>query len=391
MRGLAYSVFSFASHHADAGLVGRLGRLPAGQARRRPRRRCRAELAKVAADGITEEELERGKGQLRGGLVLGLEDSGSRMSRIGKAELVHDELLGIDEVIAPGRRGHPSTTSARSRRRAVLAARDPGGRRTRLTGTVAIDVEWVTERLDVEGKALYCQRSVGGGGVPVVHIHGFAISGAYLMPTARALAGRRVNLVPDLPGYGRSERRGKVLDIPALSEALLAVLDALEIEQAVLVGNSMGCPIGLEVAHVAPERVHSLVLVSPAGGVQNQPLYRALGQLAKDVVRESPRMFPVALPDYLRFGPVDGLRLFHELTLFPSLDRLLHTPVPTLAVLGGRDPLMPPPSRVREVGRLAHEKVSIAVIERAAHAVNFSHPEELAPGDRAVAGRRAGR
>ncbi len=53
----------------------------------------RAELAKVAADGITADELERGKGQLQGGLVLGLEDSGSRMSRLGKAELVYDELL----------------------------------------------------------------------------------------------------------------------------------------------------------------------------------------------------------------------------------------------------------------------------------------------------------
>ena len=41
----------------------------------------------------------RGKGQLRGGLVLGLEDSGSRMSRLGKAELVYDELLSIDEVM----------------------------------------------------------------------------------------------------------------------------------------------------------------------------------------------------------------------------------------------------------------------------------------------------
>ena len=60
----------------------------------------RHELAAVAGDGITEEELARGKGQLRGGLVLGLEDSGSRMSRLGKAELVYDELLGIDEVIA---------------------------------------------------------------------------------------------------------------------------------------------------------------------------------------------------------------------------------------------------------------------------------------------------
>ena len=105
----------------------------------------------------------------------------------------------------------------------------------------------------------------------------------------------------------------------------------------------MGCPISLEVAHEAPERVHRLVLVSPAGGVHNQPLGRALGQLARDVFRESPRMFPVALPDYVRFGPLNGLRLFRELTRFPSLERLLHTPVPTLAVLGGRDPLMPPP------------------------------------------------
>jgi len=98
-RGLAYSVYSFASHHADAGLVGvAVGCLPGrlddvlGT--------VRGELAKVAADGLTEEEVERGKGQLRGGLVLGLEDSGSRMSRLGKAELVYDELLSLDEVMA---------------------------------------------------------------------------------------------------------------------------------------------------------------------------------------------------------------------------------------------------------------------------------------------------
>jgi pimeloyl-ACP methyl ester carboxylesterase len=243
---------------------------------------------------------------------------------------------------------------------------------------MATDHGWVTGRLQIDGRSVHYRRSVGGQGPPLVHIHGFAISGAYLMPTARLLARRWVNVVPDLPGYGLSERRDHVLDIPALAQALLAVLDALDIEQAVLVGNSMGCPIGLEVAHEAPERVHGLILVSPAGGVQNQPLPRALGQLALDVVRESPRMVPVALPDYLRFGPVNGLRLFHELTLFPSLERLLDAPVPALAVLGGRDPLMPSPSRVREVGRLAPQDLAVVLVDRAAHAVNFSHPLALA-------------
>jgi predicted Zn-dependent peptidase len=98
-RGLAYSVFSFATHHADSGLVGvSVGCLPSKL--EEVLAVVRTELGKVAAEGITEEELVRGKGMLRGGLVLGLEDSGSRMSRIGKAELVYDELLTIDEVMA---------------------------------------------------------------------------------------------------------------------------------------------------------------------------------------------------------------------------------------------------------------------------------------------------
>jgi pimeloyl-ACP methyl ester carboxylesterase len=237
---------------------------------------------------------------------------------------------------------------------------------------------WVTERLQVGGTSVYCRRSTHEDGVPLVHLHGFAISGAYLMPTARALAERGVNVVPDLPGYGRSERRDRVLDIPDLAETTLTILDRLEIDKAVLVGNSMGCPISLEVAHLARDRIHRLVLVSPAGGVHNQPLSRALGQLARDVLREKMAMFPIALPDYVRFGPLNGLRLFRQLTRFPSLERLLGTPVPTLAVLGFRDPLMPPPDRVREVARAAPEHLTVAIVDEAAHAVNFSHPRELA-------------
>jgi predicted Zn-dependent peptidase len=99
VRGLAYSVFSFASHHADSGLVGvSVGCLP--DRVDEVLETVRGEFAKLVADGITEPELERSKGQLRGGLVLGLEESSSRMSRLGKAELVYDELLTIDEVLA---------------------------------------------------------------------------------------------------------------------------------------------------------------------------------------------------------------------------------------------------------------------------------------------------
>ncbi len=98
-RGLAYSVYAFASHHADAGLVGvSVGCLPAKVTATLDV--VHAELRRVAVDGITAEELARSKSQLRGGLILGLEDSGSRMSRLGKAELLQGELLSLEESLA---------------------------------------------------------------------------------------------------------------------------------------------------------------------------------------------------------------------------------------------------------------------------------------------------
>ena len=97
-RGLAYSVYSYHAQYADTGLVG----VYAGCVPRKVDEVlaiCREEIAKVAATGITLEELDRGKGQLKGSLVLGLEDTGSRMSRIGKAELVYGEQLSVDEIL----------------------------------------------------------------------------------------------------------------------------------------------------------------------------------------------------------------------------------------------------------------------------------------------------
>ena len=105
-RGLAYSVYSAADCYADTGSLsiyagcspGRLGDVAVvvGNV-----------LADLARDGLSDAELARGKGQLRGGLVLDLEDAGSRMTRIGTAELNHGEhhtveheLRQIDAVTA---------------------------------------------------------------------------------------------------------------------------------------------------------------------------------------------------------------------------------------------------------------------------------------------------
>ncbi len=214
------------------------------------------------------------------------------------------------------------------------------------------------------------------GNTPIVHVHGFGISGKYLVPTAELLALHYPTYVPDLPGYGRSHKPEVTLTIPELASALAKFLDAVGVERATLLGNSMGCLVAIEFAYEYPDRIDRAILVSPAGGPHNQPLYRGLPQLARDSLRESPKILPVALPDYVRFGPVSSLRLFHAMTLYPTVERVLGLDTPTLIVTGVRDPLVSQ-ERMRELVE-AKPGLTLVVHDRAAHAINFSHPRLLA-------------
>ncbi|MFC7550218.1 M16 family metallopeptidase [Plantactinospora sp. GCM10030261] len=98
-RGLAYSVYSYASQYADSGLFGVYAGCAPGKVDE-VLSLIRAELAAVAERGVSEAELSRGKGMAKGSYVLGLEDTGSRMSRLAKGELLYGDLLSVDELLA---------------------------------------------------------------------------------------------------------------------------------------------------------------------------------------------------------------------------------------------------------------------------------------------------
>ena len=98
-RGLVYSVYSYRCGYADTGALA----VYAGTAPSRAHdvlALVHEELDRLGESGITAQELDAAKGHLRGSLALGLEDSGSRMSRLGRSQLVHGEVLPIDEVVA---------------------------------------------------------------------------------------------------------------------------------------------------------------------------------------------------------------------------------------------------------------------------------------------------
>lgn len=98
-RGLAYAVYSFRMPYADSGAYGiYVGTTPSQTAE--VLRLVRDELAAVAAGGLVADELERAKGNMKGSLALSMEDTSSRMVRLGRHELTGVEHLTLDETVA---------------------------------------------------------------------------------------------------------------------------------------------------------------------------------------------------------------------------------------------------------------------------------------------------
>jgi predicted Zn-dependent peptidase len=98
-RGLAYSVYSYTSGFADCGLFGVYAGCRPSQVHD-VLKICRDELDHVAEHGLSDDEIARAIGQLRGSTVLGLEDTGALMNRIGKSELCWGDQMSVDDMLA---------------------------------------------------------------------------------------------------------------------------------------------------------------------------------------------------------------------------------------------------------------------------------------------------
>jgi predicted Zn-dependent peptidase len=97
-RGLVYSVFSYHTMYAETGMFS----VYAGTTPSRAQEVLSiviAELEDVAEKGLTSDELDRAKSHMKGSLALSQEDTGGRMTRLGKSEIGHGEILSIDEII----------------------------------------------------------------------------------------------------------------------------------------------------------------------------------------------------------------------------------------------------------------------------------------------------
>jgi pimeloyl-ACP methyl ester carboxylesterase len=183
----------------------------------------------------------------------------------------------------------------------------------------------------------------GDGSPPVVLVPGLGLSGRYYVPLGRQLAalGSRV-LAPDLPSGGRSPRpAGRRWpagpDVHEQTGDLLAWLDACGIGRTVLLGNSVGVQVAVQLAVRAPDQVDRLVLIGPTPDPAYRSSLRQYPRVLRDLLFELPTLQAVYQLDHAQTGPVRMAQQLVGTVDDPIEDRLPDVPVPALVVRGRYD------------------------------------------------------
>jgi pimeloyl-ACP methyl ester carboxylesterase len=202
--------------------------------------------------------------------------------------------------------------------------------------------------------------------VGVVLVHGMVVAGRGTQPLAEALARRGATVhLPDLPGFGRSDKPRRAVDVEGLARYLAAWMTASGLGQLIVIGNSFGTQVAAALAACHPATVKGLVLLAPtidprlrrwvplgalpAGRGDDRP---AAGVRAGVQRRLRDRLIPVDPPrdevtlrsllvsEYAAAGPLRALSTYRYCLLDDIEDRARGIRCPTAVVRGERDGLV---------------------------------------------------
>ncbi len=246
-----------------------------------------------------------------------------------------------------------------------------------------------------DGARIY--YSVQGEGTPMMLIHGYPLNGGLFRDNVAALAASYQVIVPDLRGFGRSEAPSDQASIEVYAQDMVAVMDELGVQTAVIAGMSMGGMTVFEMYRQAPERFSGMVLIdtshtAPMPGeaglwtgtaqqAQQMGVASLINSLLPDMLTGITRMTDTGLVTYLSGlinqasvnGAVGG---GNALANRPDSTATLATiNVPTLIVVGKDDSLTP-----FEIAKQMNQGIAgstLTIIEGASHAAVLEKAEAV--------------
>jgi pimeloyl-ACP methyl ester carboxylesterase len=239
-------------------------------------------------------------------------------------------------------------------------------------------------------------RSAAAAARPLILLHGLLLSQEMHRPLAEDLAARGNRVITlDLLGHGQSDRPRDMwrYSMPVFGEQIVALMDRLELEQAVVMGTSLGANAALEVASRRPERLRAMVIEMPVldNGLLGsalaftpllvsltfgEPVMKLLARATRAVPRRLLPHFGNVMLDLVRQEPGPGGALLQGLffgRIAPPRSERAKFQTPTLVLGHQRDPVHP----FSDAGMLAKEMPNARLLEANSLIELRAQPERL--------------
>jgi pimeloyl-ACP methyl ester carboxylesterase len=223
---------------------------------------------------------------------------------------------------------------------------------------------------DLDGLRFHAVRV--GAGAPVVLVHGYGVSGRYMLPLARALAPTCSVFVPDLPGHGRSQSAIVPPGIDSHAGALARWLVEMGLERPAIVANSMGCQVVTKLAEQFPDRVGPMVLIGPTVDPERRRARHQVFDALRDSPREPRRLFARATVDCAGQGLSSLLAAARSVLADRIEDRLPFIEQTTIVIVGDEDGFVSKHWAEQVAGLLPRGR--LVVVPGEPHAVHYTRP-----------------
>jgi pimeloyl-ACP methyl ester carboxylesterase/putative sterol carrier protein len=262
------------------------------------------------------------------------------------------------------------------------------------------------DQIEVDAGGVRISTYVLGKGSPVLLAHGLGGTKVTWFPILGELAAKHRLIVPDLPGHGESEKPRAEYSPKFYAHVMRCLMDELEVDQAAVVGNSLGGRVALEMALRSPNRVTSLALLDPSmpglrwryvlgfGRVvpselgafpfvlRERWMQVAIRRLFAHPERMAPDNYAAGATEFIRIyrSPEARMAFFSSLAhimserpeaFFGSLRRIKH---PALVMFGERDRLVPLRLGMRLAQYLPNARM--VVLPDVGHVPQFEAPTE---------------
>ena len=192
---------------------------------------------------------------------------------------------------------------------------------------------------DIGGVRIHDIATIDRSRPTVVLVPGIGLSHRVMLPIAELLAPHLAVRAPDPPGFGRSDKPRRPLELPELADALAAWIEAAGLGRPALVGNSFGCQVIVELAARHPNRVACAVLQGPTMDAAARSLPRQSWRWLRDTIQERPDPW-ARLHDYRDAGLRRVLTTYRLALRDRVEDKLPRVVAPTLVVRGPDDPIV---------------------------------------------------